>query len=174
MAEKKPKKIVSNQNLLVPDKQKKVGIYFIRGHYVMLDMDLAQLYNVETKQLKRQVRRNKDRFPDDFMFELTKDEFEDLRSQFGTSSWRATRYMPMAFTEHGVAMLSSVLNNDEAIRINIMIMRAFTKYRKALSEHAELRKEIERLDRKVDAVSVALLKRIDELRPKFKEIGFKR
>ena len=86
-------------------------IYFIRGEKIMLDSDLATLYGVETKQLKRQVRRNIDRFPADFMFELTKEELENLRSQFGTSSWGGTRYFPMAFTEQGVAMLSSVLKS---------------------------------------------------------------
>ena len=97
-------------------------IYYIRDHKVMLDEDLAELYAVETKQLKRQVRRNIDRFPEDFMFELTKDELENLRSQIGTSSWGGARYMPMAFTEQGVAMLSSVLSSARAIKVNIQIM----------------------------------------------------
>lgn len=92
----------------------------------MLDFDLAELYVVETKQLKRQVKRNQERFPKDFMFELTKKEFENLRSQSGTSSWGGTRYMPMAFTEQGVAMLSSVLNSPTAIEVNIQIIRVFS------------------------------------------------
>jgi hypothetical protein len=94
-------------------------IYLIRGQKVMIDQDLAELYGVETKALKQAVRRNITRFPDDFMFELTKDEFEILRSQIVTSSWGGTRYRPMAFTEQGVAMLSSVLNSDRAIQVNI-------------------------------------------------------
>ncbi|MEO6733312.1 MAG: ORF6N domain-containing protein [Ferruginibacter sp.] len=101
-------------------------IYLIRENKVMLDFDLAELYVVETKQLKRQVKRNQERFPKDFMFELTKKEFENLRSQSGTSSWGGTRYMPMAFTEQGVAMLSSVLNSPTAIEVNIQIIRVFS------------------------------------------------
>src|SRR5580693_3587756 len=101
-------------------------IYYIRDHKVMLDEDLAELYKVETKQLKRQVRRNVDRFPEDFMFEISKEEFENLRCQNGSSSWGGARYMPMAFTEQGVAMLSSVLNSATAIRVNIQIIRIFT------------------------------------------------
>jgi hypothetical protein len=94
-------------------------IYLIRGQKVMLDRDLAELYDVETKRLKEQVRRNIERFPDDFMFELSKSELENLRSQFATSSWGGTRYAPMAFTEYGVLMLSSVLKSDSAIQVNI-------------------------------------------------------
>ena len=94
-------------------------IYQTRGYKVMLDKDLAELYGVETKRLKEQVRRNIERFPEDFMFELSQDEHENLRSQFATSSWGGTRYVPMAFTEHGVLMLSSVLKSDKAIQVNI-------------------------------------------------------
>ena len=94
-------------------------IYQTRGYKVMLDKDLAELYGVETKRLKEQVRRNIERFPEDFMFELSKDEHENLMSQFATSSWGGTRYAPMAFTEHGVLMLSSVLKSDKAIQVNI-------------------------------------------------------
>jgi hypothetical protein len=102
-------------------------IYFIRGQRAMLDRDLAELYGVETKRLKEQVRRNIERFPDDFMFELTKNEFEILRSQFATSSWGGVRYAPMAFTEHGVLMISSVLKNDKAVQVNIQIMDGYGK-----------------------------------------------
>ena len=94
-------------------------IYLIRGVKVMLDRDLAELYGVETKRLKEQVRRNIVRFPEDFMFELTKDEIKNLRSQFATSSWGGARYLPMAFSEHGVLMLSSVLNSERAVQVNI-------------------------------------------------------
>ena len=110
-------------------------IYIIRGLNVMLDRDLAELYGVETKQLKRAVRRNIDRFPSDFMFDLTRDEFTNLRSHIGTSSWGGERYVPMAFTEQGVAMLSSVLNSKRAIQVNIQIIRTFTKFRHALLDN---------------------------------------
>ena len=100
-----------NQEIIVEDELVMSKIFIIRNQKVMLDKDLAQLYEVETKQLKRQVKRNIERFPDDFMMELTEIEFENLRSQFGTSSWGGSRYLPLAFTEHGVLMLSSVLNH---------------------------------------------------------------
>jgi hypothetical protein len=109
---------------------------------VMLDFDLAQMYNVETKRLKEQVRRNIERFPEDFMFELTKTEWENLRSQIATSSWGGTRYIPFAFTEQGVAMLSGALNSDIAIKVNITIMRAFISVREFL-EHAHAKSTIE-------------------------------
>ncbi len=107
-------------------------IYFIRGHQVMLDQDLARLYGVETKSLKRAVRRNMARFPADFMFELNSDELQNWRYQFGTSNSEnmGLRYHPFAFTALGVAMLSSVLHSEEAITVNIMIMRVFAKARK--------------------------------------------
>ena len=125
--------------------------YEIRGQKVMLDFDLARMYGVETKQLKRSVRRNIKRFEgDDFMFELTRDEF--LRCNFGTSSWGGSRYMPFAFTEMGVAMLSSVLKSETAIEINRGIMRAFTEFRriatslpKTNDDVAQLRKDFEEL-----------------------------
>lgn len=120
-------------------------IYNIRGVKVMLDMDLAQLYEVETRILKRNVRRHIDRFPDDFMFELTKKELSNLRSQFGTSSWGGIRYLPMAFTEQGVAMLSGILNSKRAVQVNIQIMRTFTQLRHALLESKELKAAIEEL-----------------------------
>jgi hypothetical protein len=125
-------------------------IYEVRGEKVMLDRDLAELYGVETKYLKRQVRRNIDRFPEDFMFDLTKEEYEILRSQIGTSSWGGTRYMPMAFTEQGVAQLSSVLNSDRAIKVNIQIIRLFTQMRKLLLNHKDLILKIEKIESKLD------------------------
>lgn len=123
-------------------------IYVIRGKKVMIDKDLAELYDVETKQLKRSVRRNIERFPDDFMFELVSEEFYDLRSQIDTSSWGGTRYMPLVFTEQGVAMLSSVLNSDRAIAVNIQIIRVFTKMREMLETHKEILQKIDLLQRK--------------------------
>jgi hypothetical protein len=142
MAEKKGE-------LIVPEEVVISKIYYIRGYKVMLDEDLAKLYEVETKQLKRQVRRNIDRFPDDFMFELTPEEFENLRSQIGTSSWGGVRYMPMAFTEQGVAMLSSVLNSARAIKVNIQIIRIFTRMREILLNYKELLLKLEQLERKL-------------------------
>ena len=124
-------------------------IYVIRSEKVMLDQDLAAMYAVETKQLKRQVKRNRERFPKDFMFELTKKEFENLRSQIGTSSWGGTRYMPMAFTEQGVAMLSSILNSKTAIEVNIRIIRVFTKMREFALTHKEILLQLAKLEKEV-------------------------
>lgn len=110
---------------------------------LMLDSDLAELYGVETKQLKRQVRRNTDRFPSDFMFELTKEELEILRSQIGTlRHGEHTKYLPMVFSEHGVLMLSSVLNSKQAIAVNIQIMRVFTKLRQFLTDNSRIQHEL--------------------------------
>lgn len=151
-------------------------IYHIRNIKVMLDRDLAELYEVETSQLKRAVRRHIDRFPADFMFKLTKDELKNLRCQIGTSSWGGTRYEPMAFTEQGVAMLSSVLNSKRAIQVNIQIMRAFTQLRKMLSTHKDLKRKIEQMESKYDKhfqiVFEAIKQLIDiESEPK-RKIGF--
>jgi hypothetical protein len=121
-------------------------IHIIRGEQVMMDQDLAELYDVETGYLKRQVRRNIDRFPEDFMFELTKEEFDNLRSQIGISSWGGSRYLPMAFTEQGVAQLSSVLNSGRAIQVNIQIIRLFTKMRKMILTHKDILLKIEKIE----------------------------
>ena len=126
------------------------GIFVIRGHKVMLDFHLAELYGVEAKALKRAIRRNVDRFPHDFMFELTDEEYDILRSQFGTSSWGGRRYSPYAFTEQGVAMLSSVLRSQRAIHVNIEIIRAFVKLREILSTHKELAFKLKQLETKVE------------------------
>jgi len=134
-----------NKLSIIPDEVVMSKIYLIRGQKVMLDADLAELYGVETKQLKRAVRRNIDRFPDDFMFELNKEELDNLRSQIGTSSWGGTRYFPMAFTEHGVLMLSSVLNSERAIKINIQIIRIFNQMREMLLTHKDVLLELERI-----------------------------
>ena len=116
----------------------------------MFDFDLAVLYGVETKQLKRAVKRNIARFPEDFMIELTLEELGNLRCQIGTSSWGGVRYRPFAFTEQGVAMLSTVLNSERAIQVNIAIMRAFVKLREILLTHRELAFQFKELERKVD------------------------
>jgi hypothetical protein len=138
-----------NEKLIIPDEVVISKIYYTRNQKVMLDRDLAELYKVETKQLKRQVRRNIERFPEDFMFELDKEEFENLRSQFGTSNWGGTRYVPMVFTEQGVAMLSSVLNSPTAIKVNIQIIRVFTKIRQRLADTLNLKLEIEEIKKKL-------------------------
>ena len=135
--------------LVVPREVIANKIYLIRKQRVMLDRDLAELYGVETKQVKRAVRRNTRRFPKDFMFELTKEELDHLRCQIGASSWGGTRYMPMAFTEQGVAMLSSVLNSYRAIDVNISIMRIFTKMRELLMTHNDLLMKMSALEAKV-------------------------
>ncbi|MFH0775245.1 MAG: ORF6N domain-containing protein [bacterium] len=136
---------------LVPIERIESKILLIKGQKVMLDRDLAELYGVETGQLTRQVRRNIDRFPVDFMFQLTKKEFANLKCHFGTSSWGGTRKLPYAFTEQGVAMLSSVLNSKMAILVNIQIMRTFTKLRLMLASNEDLRRKIEGMERKYDA-----------------------
>jgi hypothetical protein len=132
-------------NHLVPSDLIERAILEFRGVKVMLDKDLAALYGVETKYLKRQVKRNLERFPEDFMFELNAEEFETLRRQIGTSSWGGTRYAPMAFTEQGIAQLSGVLNSPRAIAVNIQIIRLFTKMREVLSTHKELLLQLEKL-----------------------------
>jgi S-adenosylmethionine synthetase len=127
-------------------------IYYIRNQKVMLDRDLALLYGMETKRLKEQVKRNLSRFPDDFMFELTKEEFENWRSQIATSNSEkmGLRYAPMAFTEHGVLMLSSVLNSDKAIQTNIQIMRIFSKVRQMLLDTTEMKIDILQIQKKLE------------------------
>lgn len=123
-------------------------IFIIRGEKVMLDRDLAELYGVPTKSLNLAIKRNKNRFPEDFMFQLTKTEAKNLRFQIETSSWGGTRFLPYAFTEQGVAMLSSVLNSDRAVQVNIQIIRVYTKMRKFLSTHKDILLKLEQLDRK--------------------------
>ena len=125
-------------------------IYFIREQKIMLDSDLAELYEVETKHLNQAVNRNLKRFPADFMFQLTDDEFQNLKSQFGTSSWGGKRKLPYAFTEQGVSMLSGVLHSDRAISVNIQIMRIFARVRQMLVDNTELRLEIEKIKTRLD------------------------
>ncbi len=134
---------------LVVEQKILTRIYVVRNQKIMLDEDLAEMYGVETKQLKRQVRRNMDRFPKDFMFELTRKEFENLRSQIGTSRWSGTRFTPMAFTEQGVAMLSSVLNSKTAIEVNIRIIRVFTKLREYALTHKDILLQLAQLEMEV-------------------------
>ncbi|TDQ80147.1 ORF6N domain-containing protein [Sphingobacterium yanglingense] len=128
-------------------------IYEFRGQKVMLDSDLAELYGVETKRLNEQVRRNATRFPEDFMFTLNKDEVEILKSQIATSSWGGRRKAPNVFTEHGVLMLSSVLNSERAIQVNIKIMRIFSKIRQFITENTEMRLEIAEIKYTVEQIA---------------------
>ncbi len=153
-------------------------IYLIRGTKVMLDRDLAELYGVETKALKQAVRRNIKRFPHDFMFELTKEELKNWRSQFVTSNSikMGLRHSPMAFTEQGVAMLSSVLKSDRAVEVNIQIIRVFVKLRQLFLDNEELRKELEELKQITDERFQIVFETLDQLinienKPK-KKIGF--
>jgi len=138
--------------LPIPDELVVNKIYIIRNQKVMLDRDLAELYGVETKRLKEAVKRNLSRFPEDFMFELTEVELNNWRTQFATSNSdkKGLRHLPFAFTEQGVAMLSSVLNSEKAISVNIQIIRIFTKIRQMLSDNTELRLAIEELRKKTD------------------------
>ena len=122
----------------------------IRGHRVLLSPQLAVLYEVEPRVLMQQVQRNIGRFPADFMFQLNADEFDNLKSQFVTSSWGGVRKLPFAFTEQGVSMLSSVLRGDRAVAVNIEIMRTFVKLRSMLSEHADLKRKLNALEKKYD------------------------
>lgn len=145
---------MENEVSIVPNELISNKIYFIRGQKVMLDSDLAELYDVETKQLKRQVRRNMERFPEDFMFELTSVEYEIIRSQFGTlKQGEHSKYLPMAFTEQGVAMLSGVINSLTAIRVNIQIIRVFTKIRETLTDNLSVKLEIEEIKKKLSSQS---------------------
>ena len=141
-----PEKDLRNSAVSVELIQSK--IYLIRGMKIMLDRDLAELYQVETKQLTRQVRRNIDRFPDDFLIQLTEEELNNLRCQFGTSSWGGSRYRPLGFTEQGIAMLSSVLKSQTAVHVIIQVLRGFTKLREFLISHKDLVYKIENLERK--------------------------
>jgi len=150
----------ANKNSLIPSERILSEILFIRGKKTMLDKDLAELYQVETKNLNKAVKRNIERFPADFMFQLTKEEFKNLRFHFGTSSLVSqfvipshggTRKLPYVFTEQGVAMLSSVLNSERAIQVNIQIIRTFTQLRELLATNTKLRIKIENIEKKYDS-----------------------
>lgn len=152
-------------------------IYMIRNHPVMIDSDLAELYGVLTKNLNKAVRRNLERFPDDFAFLLTRDEMKNLKFQFGTSSWGGRRKLPYAFTEQGVAMLSSVLNSRRAIQVNIQIMRAFTRIKGFHASYENLKRELQKMrkqyDRNYGIVFDAINNLMDGPTDKFEIKGFK-
>ena len=163
---------------LVPVERIASKIYLIRNVKVMLDRDLAELYGVKTKVLTQAVRRNIDRFPADFMFEMTKKEFENWRSQFVTSKSdrMGLRYKPMAFTEQGIAMLSGILHSDRAVHVNIQIMRVFVKLRQLLIDNKDLRKELEGLKQITEERFQIVFEALDQLltvesKPK-KKIGY--
>jgi hypothetical protein len=141
-------------------------IHLIRGQKVMLDAELAELYGVGTKILNKAVQRNPSRFPVDFMFQLTLQEVANLRFQFGTSSsgYGGRRYRPYAFTEQGVAMLSSVLNSERAVQVNILIVRAFVQLRTLLASHRELAAKLGELERKLEGHDVAIRNLFDAIR----------
>jgi hypothetical protein len=154
------------------------SILLIRGHKVILDADLAVLYGVSTKRLNEQVRRNIARFPGDFMFQLTHEEAESLRSQFATSIKRrgGRRYSPLVFTEQGIAMLSSVLKSERAIQVNIEIMRAFVRLRQLIATHKDLARKLDALEKKYDSQFRVVLDAIRQLmappEPKKRKMGF--
>jgi hypothetical protein len=140
-----------NKTSLIPAERIEKRIFYLRGVKVMLSPDLAELYGVTAKVLNQAVTRNRERFPEDFMFQLTRGEFEDLKSQIVTSSWGGMRRaLPYAFSEQGIAMLSGILRSGRAIRVNIEIMRAFVRLRQMLSANAQLASKLEDLERKYD------------------------
>jgi hypothetical protein len=176
---------MTNNRSIIPAERIERAILLLRGQKVMLDSDLAALYGVLTKALNRAVKRNLDRFPSDFMFQLTPTEYENLRfhsgtsslrSQNGTSSWGGRRYRPRAFTEQGVAMLSSVLKSKRAVQVNIEIMRAFVRLRQMLASHADLARRLDALEKRYDVQFKAVFDAIRELMrppaPRRRVIGF--
>lgn len=167
------------EDLIIPPQRIEKSIFLIRGHKAMLDADLAELYQVSTKVLNQAVKRNEDRFPVDFMFQLTPEEFTALRSQIVTldsGRGRHRKYLPHAFTEQGVAMLSSVLRSKRAVSVNIEIMRAFVRLREILATHKDLSNKLEVLERKYDAQFKVVFDAIRQLmtppEPKKRKIGF--
>ncbi|MEW6027038.1 MAG: ORF6N domain-containing protein [Planctomycetota bacterium] len=141
---------MGNNKSIIPVARIERIILFIRGHKAILDKDIARLYGVGTRDLNKAVSRNMNRFPSDFMFQLNQEEFQNLKFHFGTSSWGGTRKLPHAFTEQGVAMLSSVIRSKQAIRVNIEIMRAFVRLREILTSHKELVHKLEAMEKKYD------------------------
>jgi len=175
----------TNKLSVIPDERVINKIYLIRNERVMLDSDLAELYCVETRRLNEQVKRNIERFPEDFMFQLTYSEFENLKSQIAITSWGGRRSLPYVFTEHGVLMLTSVLNSDLAIKVNIQIMRVYAKIRNLLSTHNDLLSKFEQLETRMahhdNSIMLILdyIKQFEEIRQNLEEqkkrtkIGFK-
>ena len=168
---------MDGQTSLVPVERIERAILSIRGEKVMLDSDLAELYGVETKRLNEQVRRNLSRFPPDFMFQLTSQEWESLRSQFATlKRGEHRKYLPYAFTEHGALMLANVLNSERAAQTSVQVVRAFVRLRQMLASNAELARKLAALENKYDAQFKVVFDAIRQLmsppEPKRREIGF--
>jgi hypothetical protein len=167
---------MTSKQLPLPSERIESAILLIRGEKVLLDKDLALLYGVSTSVLNKAVTRNIDRFPPDFMFQLTAKEFSELKFHFGTSSWGGTRKLPRAFTEQGVAMLSGVLKSQRAVRVNVEIMRAFVKLRRLLASNDELSRKLEELERKYDKQFQVVFEAIRQLMTpperERKKIGF--
>jgi hypothetical protein len=168
---------MNNDRALIPPERIERSILLIRGHKVMLSTDLAELYEVEPRILVQAVKRNINRFPEDFMFQLSKEEFSNLKSQIVISSWGGLRRAaPYAFTEQGVAMLSSVLRSKRAVQVNIEIMRAFVRLRRILASHADLARKLDALEKKYDTQFKVVFDAIRELmkppETKKRPIGF--
>jgi phage regulator Rha-like protein len=166
---------------IIPDETVISKIYLFRDQKVMIDSDLAEMYGIETRVLNQAIKRNERRFPADFMFQLDEKEFELLKSQNATSNWGGRRSLPYAFTEHGVLMLSSVLNSDKAIDVNIQIVRIFTKMREMLLTNKdillqleEMRKTITGQDDRIDMIYNYLIQFIDQQKKPRKEVGYKK
>jgi hypothetical protein len=173
----------TNKELMIPDELVMNKIYLIRGQKVMLDRDLAELYQVETRVLNQAIRRNIDRFPKDFMFQLTEKEFKNWKSQIviSNSEKMGLRKRPLAFTEQGVAMLSSVLNSETAIRVNIQIIRIFTRMREMIMNHKDILLQLEKIEKKLaghdDDITLIfqyLKQLLNPPSPSRQRIGFKR
>ena len=163
---------------LIPNEEVIISrIYTLRHQKVMFDFDLAEMYGIETKRLKHAVRRNIERFPEDFMFELTMEEFQNLRTQIASSSWGGSRYPPFAFTEHGAVMLASILNSETAVKASIFVVRTFIKLRQLISGYHELTERMDGLEEKYDSQFQQVIHALEGLAEKKKEprklIGFK-
>ena len=163
---------MTKTSAIIPVERIQKCILLIRNHNVILDRDLAVLYGVETRDLNKAVTRNIERFPKDFMFQLNKREFENLKFHFGTSSWGGTRKLPRAFTEQGIAMLSSVLRSKWAVEINIAIMRTFVRLRKILADNAALRRKIEKHDEQIKYIFKLLGQMLQEPEKPKEQFGF--
>lgn len=168
--------LMAGPKISIPLERVERLILIVRSQRVMLDTDLAKLYGVETKALNRAHARNRERFPQDFAFQLTEKEFVDLRCQFGTSRWGGRRYRPYAFTEQGVAMLSGVLHSRRAVQVNVAIMRTFVRLRQMLASNARLARKLEEMEEKYDSQFKIVFDAIRELmtprEPKKRRIGF--
>lgn len=169
-----------SDKVIIPDEVVISKIYYMSDQKVMLDSDLAELYEIETRILNQQLKRNEDRFPEDFMFQLTDEEWEELKSQNTTPSWGGRRTLPFVFTEHGVLMLSSILNSKKAISVNIQIMRIFTRLREMVLTHKDLLLEMEEIrkkvlgqDEKIELIYNYLMQFIKEKEEPRSKIGYK-